>query len=71
MFGPDDAATAADLYRTIRRPRGREVDLAIAACAITRDACLWTLNRDDFKDIPGLKVERPDNAAPREGDSVS
>src|SRR6185437_7773453 len=37
-FGPDEAATAAHLYRSIRAPRGREIDLAIAACAICWDA---------------------------------
>jgi predicted nucleic acid-binding protein len=35
------------------------VDLAIAACAITWDAELWTLNLGDFADIPGLKVSLP------------
>jgi predicted nucleic acid-binding protein len=59
-FGPDEAATAAHLYRTIRRRRGREVDLAIAACALNWDAQLWTLNVDDFKGIPGLVVARPE-----------
>lgn len=53
-FGVAEAAVAADLYRRIRRPRGREVDLAIAATAIVRDAALWTLNTNDFADIPGL-----------------
>lgn len=53
-FGPREAAIAADLYRAVKRPRGREVDLAIAACALAWGADLWTLNRDDFKDIPGL-----------------
>lgn len=53
-FGPDAARTAAELYRTVRRPRGREVDLAIAATALVWDAALWTLNKDDFSDIPGL-----------------
>ena len=62
VFGPNEAATAAELYGTTRRARGREIDLAIAACAITWDAWLWTLNRDDFKGIPGLAVERPDDA---------
>lgn len=54
-FGWQDAAVAAKLYRSLRRPRGREIDLAIAACAIARDAALWTLNRADFKDIPDLR----------------
>jgi len=40
----------------VRRPRGREVDLAIAACAIVHGARLWTLNRDDFTDIPDLDL---------------
>jgi predicted nucleic acid-binding protein len=34
----------------------REIDLAIAATAIIRDAALWTLNRDDFSDIEGLTL---------------
>lgn len=55
-FGPDEAAIAADLYRALTRPRGRELDLAIAACAITHDASLWALNTRDFDDIPGLRL---------------
>jgi predicted nucleic acid-binding protein len=55
-FGRPEAALAADLYRQVRRARGREVDLAIAASAILRDATLWTLNPGDFTDIPGLRV---------------
>ena len=55
-FGPEEAAAAAHLYRAVRRGRGREIDLAIAATAITRDAALWTLNRDDFADIDGLRL---------------
>jgi predicted nucleic acid-binding protein len=55
-FGPEEAALAADLYRALRRPRGRELELAVAACAITHGAALWTLNRKDFRDIPDLKL---------------
>lgn len=55
-FGPEEARVAAELYRALPRPRGREVDLAIAACALTWDAALWTLNPDDFADVPGLEV---------------
>ena len=55
-FGPAEAARAAQLYVRLRRARGREVDLAIAACALTLDAQLWTLNRDDFRDLPGLEL---------------
>ena len=56
VFGPAEAVLSARLYRSVRRPRGREIDLAIAACAIVRDAELWTLNPADFKDIPGLRL---------------
>lgn len=31
---------------------GREMDIAIAACAIVNAASLWTLNPGDFPDIP-------------------
>ena len=55
-FGTVEALLAADLYKTMKRPRGRELDIAIAACAITHDAELWTLNRNDFKDVPNLKL---------------
>lgn len=58
-FGAREAALAADLYREVKRPRGREVDLAIAACALAWGAELWTLNRDDFSDIPGLTARAP------------
>lgn len=58
-FGSAEAAVAADLYRTVRRPRGREVDLAIAACALVAGGRLWTLNEADFVDIPGLQLYRP------------
>jgi predicted nucleic acid-binding protein len=30
--------------------------LAVAACALARNAVLWTLNRQDFDDIPGLEL---------------
>jgi predicted nucleic acid-binding protein len=56
VFGPADAAVAAEIYRTIPRPRGREIDLAIAACAITHHARLWTLNARDFLDVPRLSL---------------
>ncbi len=55
-FGPQEAALSAKLYRSLRRPRGRETDVAIAACAITREAALWTLNGSDFADIPNLRL---------------
>ena len=56
VFGLAEAAVSAQLYRSVRHPRGREMDLAIAACAIVRDAELWTLHPTDFKDVPGLRL---------------
>ena len=55
-FGAREAALAADLYRRLKRTRHREIDLAIAACALARGAALWTLNPEDFADIPGLEL---------------
>ncbi len=55
-FGSEEAAVAARLYQSVRRPRGRDLDLAIAACALAHNAVLWTLNRKDFDDIPGLRL---------------
>jgi len=56
VFGPAEAAAAARLYKQVVRARGREIDLGIAACAIVNNAALWTLNRDDFRDIPNLRL---------------
>lgn len=55
-FGAAEAARAARLYAQVARARvrGREIDLAIAACAMSYGASLWTLNREDFADITGL-----------------
>jgi len=58
-FGPAEAARAADLYRILKRTRGRDMDIAIAACALEHDAHVWTLNPDDFRDMPGLKLYEP------------
>ena len=58
-FGPAAAIQAAELYRSVGRSRPREVDLAIAACAITLGAELWTQNLSDFIDIPGLRTYTP------------
>lgn len=55
-FGIAEAALAATIYRRLNRPRHREIDLAVAACAILQHAALWTLNRRDFADIPGLEL---------------
>jgi predicted nucleic acid-binding protein len=55
-FGSEQAAVAARLYGAVSRPRGREMDLAIAAHALSREARLWTLNAEDFTDILGLAL---------------
>ena len=55
-FGAAEAALAAGLYRRLKNARGRETDVAIAACAIEHGAALWTVNPRDFSDIPGLKL---------------
>jgi predicted nucleic acid-binding protein len=55
-FGPEQAVVAARLYAAVKRPRGREIDLAVAACALHDGASLWTLNREDFRDLPGLSL---------------
>jgi predicted nucleic acid-binding protein len=58
-FGPDEAASATRLYAAAPRARAREVDIAIAAHALVLDAPLWTLNKDDFADLPGLNLASP------------
>lgn len=58
-FGPEEAALAARLYREAARARGREIDLAIAACAISWKARLWTLNVGDFEDLVELRLVAP------------
>lgn len=58
-FGDREAGLAAELYSRVKRPRGREIDLALAACAIARAGALWSLNRADFADLPGLELYAP------------
>ena len=58
-FDHDAAIMAATWYREVKHPRTRAVDLAIAACAIRHKASLWTLNPEDFADIPGLVIYKP------------
>jgi predicted nucleic acid-binding protein len=58
-FGASEALIAARLYRALPRARDRERDLAIAAVAMAHEASLWTLNRADFADIPGLELYDP------------
>ena len=58
-FGAAEAVIGARLYQSLRKPRGREMDIAIAACAINYGAALWTLNEADFADIPGLQLYHP------------
>jgi predicted nucleic acid-binding protein len=63
-FGPEEAAQAAGLYQGVRRPRGREFHLAIAACALSWNASLWTLNPRDFQDVPALRLWHPGEPPP-------
>jgi predicted nucleic acid-binding protein len=58
-FAAQESVLAAAIYRRIRKARGREIDLAIAACALARNSRLWTLNLSDFEDIPDLQVSLP------------
>ena len=55
-FGSEEAVIAARLYGQVHRARGREVDLAIAACAMAHGASLWTLNEADFTEVPDLAL---------------
>jgi predicted nucleic acid-binding protein len=58
-FGVAESLIAARLYRQIPRARHRELDLAIAACALAHRARIWTLNPDDFRDVPDLTLYEP------------
>jgi predicted nucleic acid-binding protein len=58
QFGVAEAALAASIYRRLKRPRHREIDVAVAACAIVQNAALWTLNPRDFSDISELQLVR-------------
>ncbi len=55
-FGPREAEVAATLFGSLPRARRRDFDLCIAACALTHQATLWTLNPGDFRDIPDLAL---------------
>lgn len=55
-FGPAEAARASALARHVRKARGREFDLAIAATALEHGAAILTLHPEDFRDIPDLRI---------------
>lgn len=55
-FGAGEAEIAARLFRVVPRARARQFDLGIAASVLRHDAMLWTLNPQDFDDIPELKL---------------
>jgi predicted nucleic acid-binding protein len=55
-FGPAEAALASRLYKQLPRARGREIDLAVAACALVGGGAIWTLNPGDFRDVPDLRL---------------
>jgi len=56
VFGATEAQLAARLYAAVVRPRGRDIDLAVAACALANGAALWTLNPKDFHDLEALRL---------------
>lgn len=58
-FGAAEADSASRLYKEMPNPRGREIDIAIAAHAIVRNAQLWTHSIEDFEDVPGLVLAEP------------
>ena len=53
-FDAEAAGRAAMIHSAVGRARGRASDIAIAACAQLHEAAIWTLNQEDFRDIPGL-----------------
>jgi predicted nucleic acid-binding protein len=55
-FGAAEAALASRIYKQVPRARGREIDLAVAACAVANGGAIWTLNPNDFRDIPDLRL---------------
>jgi predicted nucleic acid-binding protein len=55
-FGVAEAALASRLYRQVPRAREREIDLAVAACALVAGGAIWTLNPGDVRDIPDLRL---------------
>jgi predicted nucleic acid-binding protein len=55
-FGAAEAALASRLYKKVPRARGRELDIAVAACALVAGGAIWTLNASDFRDIPDLRL---------------
>lgn len=59
VFGAEEAARTSRIYRALSRPRRREADIAVAACAIEHGAALWTANTRDFADIPDLTLYKP------------
>lgn len=63
-FAVTEAYRAALIFQSVKRPRRRATDIAIAACAIEQRAALWTLNTPDFSDVPGLLLYRPDSSPP-------
>jgi predicted nucleic acid-binding protein len=61
-FRREEATVASRLHHDVPHPRGREVDLAIAAYAMVRNDSLWTLNPEHFQDILGLQLVEPDTS---------
>ena len=54
-LGAAEASISASFIEVCASQEARELDIAIAACAINYNAALWRLNVSDFADIPGLQ----------------
>ena len=55
-FDAAAALEAAETFRRLGSPRRRANDIAIGTVAAVCGAVLWTLNPDDFTDVPELDV---------------
>ena len=58
-FGAAEAERASEMYHRLKKARGRDMDIAIAACAVQQRARLWTLNPEDFRDLPSVELYEP------------
>lgn len=56
-FTDADAARFGEIIATTGFSRRRTTDRMIAATALLHGATLITMNGDDFRDVPGLKLE--------------
>lgn len=55
-FGPREAEAYGRIVAVLRYSRRKLLDRMIASQALVADATLVTLNGEDFRDVPGLKL---------------